>query len=85
MKKQDLLDFEIARDMKWKKTYNSELFEKNVGMLDFVILDIDLACNRYCLWSWDYSTHVLRYAVVFWKKLLLLDFFFVVMKYTVFI
>ena len=85
MKKQDLLDFEIARDMKWKKTYNSELFEKNVGMLDFVILDIDLACNRYCLWSWDYSTHVPRYAVVFWKKLLLLDFFFVVMKYTVFI
>ena len=84
MKKQNL-DFEIARDMKWKKTYNSELFEKNVGMLDFVILDIDLACNRYCLWSWDYSTHALRYAVVFWKKLLLLDFFFVVMKYTVFI
>ena len=28
---------------------NSELFEKNVGMLDFVILDIDLALNRYCL------------------------------------
>ena len=31
--------------------YNSELFEKNAGMLDVVILDIDLAFNRYCLWS----------------------------------
>ena len=29
--------------------YSSELFEKFVGMLDFVILDIVLALNRYCL------------------------------------
>ena len=37
--------------LKWK-LYNSELFERNVGMLDFVILDIDLPSNSYCLWSW---------------------------------
>ena len=43
---------------------NLELFDKNVGMLDFVILDIDLALNRYCLRSWSWS-HALRYAIVF--------------------
>ena len=48
--------------------YNSELFEKNVGMLDFVILDLDLNLNRYCVWSWDYSAHALHYAIVFFKK-----------------
>ena len=44
--------------------YNSEMFEKNVGMLDFVILDIDLALNRYCLRSWSRSAHALLYAIV---------------------
>ena len=40
MKKQNL-DFEVARDFFIEmKFYNSELFKKNVGMLDFVILDI---------------------------------------------
>ena len=41
-------DFEVARNCFSEVTlYNSELFEKNVAMLDFVILDIDLALNRY--------------------------------------
>ena len=41
MRKQNL-DFEVARDFFIEmKFYNSELFKKNVGMLDFVILDID--------------------------------------------
>ena len=49
------------RFLYWNEiSYNSELFEKNIGMLDFVILDIDLAFKRYCLWSWDYSAHALR-------------------------
>ena len=37
--------------------YNSELFEKSVGMMNFVILDtysIDLALDRFCLGSWNY-------------------------------
>ena len=38
---------------------------KNVGMSD---LDIDLALNRYCIRSWDYSAHALRYAIVFSEK-----------------
>ena len=42
-------------------------------MLDFVILDIVLALNRYCLRSRDHSAHAQRYAIViFGKKLLLL-------------
>ena len=61
--------------------YGSELFEKFVGMLDFVILDIVLALNRYCLWAWDYSARALRYTVVFFEK----SFCFVVIKYVVFI
>ena len=31
--------------------YNFELFEQNVGMLNFVILGIDLALSRDCLRS----------------------------------
>ena len=50
MKEQNL-DFEIARDffieMKYYAIQNH--LKKNVGMLDFVILDIGLALNRYCL------------------------------------
>ena len=38
--------------------------KRNVGMLDFVILDIDLALNMYCLRSWDPSAHALLYAIV---------------------
>ena len=53
-------------------------------MLDFVILDIDLAFNRYCLWSWDYSVHALRYPIVFLKKKVLLN-CFVLTEYAVFI
>ena len=51
-------------------------------MLDFVIIETDLALNRYFLWPWDYSAHALYYA--FWKNLLLLA-CFVVIKYAVFI
>ena len=47
MEKQNL-DFEVARDSN-EMLYHSELSEKNVGMLDFVILGIDLALSRYCL------------------------------------
>ena len=49
-----------------------------------MILDIYLALNSYCLWSWDYSAHALRYAILFWKKLLFLA-SFAVIKYAVFI
>ena len=63
------LHFEVARDFFIEmKLSNSELFEKNVHILDFAILDIDLALNRYCLWSCDYSPHVLNHAVVFFGK-----------------
>ena len=49
MKKQNL-DFEMVRDFFVEMKYiQFELFEKNVGMFDFVILAIDLALNRYCL------------------------------------
>ena len=65
--------------------HNLELFEKNVGMLDFVILDINLALNRYCLWSWDYSAHALRYAIVFFEKKLLFIRLFCFIKYVLFI
>ena len=47
--------------------------------MDFVILDIDLALNTYCLWSWDYSSHALRYAILFFIK------GFAINKYAVFI
>ena len=34
----------------WNETlYDAELIEKNVGMLDFVILDRDLSLNGFCL------------------------------------
>ena len=33
-------------------------------MLNFVILDKDIALNSYYLLSWDYSAHVLRYTIV---------------------
>ena len=50
MKEQNL-DFEVARDffieMKYHTIHN--YLKKNVSMLDFVILDIDLVLNRYCL------------------------------------
>ena len=61
------------------------MFEKDVGMQSFVISDIDLAPSRYCLWSWEYPVHALRYSFgVFWNKLLLLA-CFVVIKYALFI
>ena len=45
------LDFEITRDyFNEMKYYTFQYYLiKNVGMLDFVILDIDLVLNRYCL------------------------------------
>ena len=44
------------------------MFEKNVNMFDFVILDIDLALYRYCLWSGGYSAHALRNVIVIFEK-----------------
>ena len=35
---------------------------KNLAKLDFVILGINFALNKYCLWSWDHSVQALRYA-----------------------
>ena len=58
--------FEISL-LKWDITH-IELFEKNAGMFDLIILHIDLALNKYCLRSWDYSAHALRYAIVFFEK-----------------
>ena len=55
--------------LKW--AYYSILFEKNVGMLDFVILDLGLALNRYCIIRL-LSTYTALCYCVFWKKLLLL-------------
>ena len=46
--------------------YNFELFEQNVGMLNFVILGIDLALNRDCLRSWNYSINV--FAIAFFER-----------------
>ena len=52
-------------------------------MLDFVILDIDLALNKSCLRPGNQSAHALRYDFVFWKKPLSLV-SVVVSKYAVF-
>ena len=70
MKEQNF-DFEVAQDFFIEmKYYNliQNYLKTNVGMLDLVILDIDLALNRYYLWSWDYSTHALRYVIEFFEK-----------------
>ena len=68
MKEQNL-DFEVTRDSFIEMKYSIlNYLNKNIGMLDFVILAIDLALNRYCLWSWDYSAHALHYAIVFFEK-----------------
>ena len=49
MKKQNL-DFEVTPDFfVLNEIYNSEFFEKHVGTLQFVILDIDLSLSRCCL------------------------------------
>ena len=51
MKEQNF-DFEVAQDFFIEmKYYNliQNYLKTNVGMLDLVILDIDLALNRYCL------------------------------------
>ena len=53
--------------LKWHITQFKIIWE-NVGMLNFIILNIDFALNSYCLWSWDYSAHALRYAIVFFEK-----------------
>ena len=29
--------------------YNCEIFGKTIGMLDFTVIDLNLAHNRYCL------------------------------------
>ena len=69
----------------WNEIYNSELLEENEGMLNFVILDINLALNRYCLWSWNYSAHALHYAIVFFEKKKFVLVCFVFHKYVVFV
>ena len=47
--------------MKWYIT-QFRIFEKNIGKLNFVTIDVDLALKRYRLWSWYYSTHKLHYS-----------------------
>ena len=44
---QSLLNEKVARY--WNEIYNAYLYEKDIDMLDFVILNIDLALKRYCL------------------------------------
>ena len=41
-------------------------------MLGFLILDIVVALNGHCLWSWNYSAHALHYAILFFEKKLFL-------------
>ena len=65
----DIWHFSDCNEFKWLQKF---------------VLDINLALNRYCLWSWDYSTHALHYAIVFWKKILLWA-CFIIHKYAVFI
>ena len=69
--------------LKWN-SIQFRIIWKNVGILDFVTLDIDLVLKRYCLWSWYYSAHTLRYAIVFFEKAFVIS-FFIVIKYAVFI
>ena len=66
-----------SRFLCWNEIYNSR-FLKNVAMLDFVVLDIDLALSRHCLWSRDYLENALRYTVAFSEKKFLLLACFVV-------
>ena len=84
IKKQNL-GFEAAWDffIEIKYTIQNDS-KKNVGMLDFVILDIDLVLNTYCFSSWNYSSHALCYAPVFFEKKLLLLACFVDSKYALF-
>ena len=45
------LDFEVAQDFFTEMKYYTvqDCLKKNLYMLDFVILDIDLPPNSYCL------------------------------------
>ena len=71
MKKQNLDSKSLSRFLYWSDIlYNSELFEKNVDMFDFVILDIDLALIRYRSWSWGYSAHAPSYYNYYFLKYL---------------
>ena len=54
--------------------YKSELFEKNIGMFDFVILDVYIALKRYCLGWWNYSGYALRYAIFYAVLIWILEF-----------
>ena len=81
------LDFNIIRDffieMKYYTVQNS--LQKMYACWT-LILDINLALNRYCLWSWCYSAHAMRHSIVlfFEKKFLLLP-CFTFSKYVAFI
>ena len=49
-------------------------------MLDFLLLDIDLALNRHCIWSWagaliHDTAHVLWYMILHMYCVMLLSFF----------
>ena len=52
----------------WRGVFRIIWKKKKKDMFNFVIFDIDLALNRYCLWSWDHSAHTIRYAIVFFEK-----------------
>ena len=49
MKKTKILISKSPKISLQNEIYNSESFEKNVGILDFAISDIDPALNRCCL------------------------------------
>ena len=68
MKEQNL-DFEVAWDFFIEMKYTIQNYlKKNVGIMGFVILDMDLALNRFCLWSCYYSAHALPHAIVSFEE-----------------
>ena len=60
----------FSRFLYWNELLrNSELLENSAVIIDFAILDIDIALNRYGLWSWINSAHALPNAIVLFEKI----------------
>ena len=70
IKKIKNLDFKLYSLMislfKWNITQFRNIW-KDYRQFGFCVTDLDLALSRYCLWSWDYLTHSLRYSTVLLK------------------
>ena len=50
--------------------YNQELFKNNITMLNCAILDVDLAFNNDCLWTWDYTKYAMCCSILFYCVIL---------------